>query len=776
MKRYEESQLRPHFLESHGDSGIYTPEFFRISNPEASRSLKELMESRPSIKVTDTIHSQLCELVKAQNPAKRFTLEQLREQVVTHLNGTPEWAYGVWVYFPWNDRLVHILDEPEFVLMRTNRNRNKITTAEQEVLATKKIGVIGLSVGQSVSLTLAMERGFGELRIADFDDLEITNLNRLRAGIHHLGVRKTVIVAREIAEIDPFLRVIPFHEGIHEHNLELFLTGGGPLDVLIDECDSVDIKIACRLAAKKHHIPVLMEASDRGTIDVERFDLEPDREVLHGFVKHLDLSRLKDLKTSEEKLPYMLPIAGVETLSSRMKASALEIGQTINTWPQLASAVMLGGGITADVCRRLLLNQFKSSGRYFIDVESLIGDAPLPGWQSSDGTELTIEYMQQSVSALHPQFTGAIEVDASAMHHIIRAAQLAPSPGNNQPWKWFEQNSILWLFHDPKRAHSFGNIANMASYMAMGAALENVSLAAAEKNLEAVFQLFPKGIASNLVAQVHFTSLAHPATDGLAGFIESRCTNRLKGNGTAVASEPLSAAAIAAAAISGATLHCLSNPGEILAMAEIIAQADRLRVFIPEGHYDLFEREMRWSNPEAKHAGDGIDITSFGLSLSASFGMRMARDPQVMQLLHAWNGGQGLAKISKDAVLSFGTVGLITMPDFNSTSCILAGRAAERVWLSLTAHGVAMQPMLSPLLHFARLQVDPSSMPQDIQSQFRDLQMRFNQLWAIPECTQVPLFLFRMGYAPAPPVPAYRLPLHQIFFTDREDFWLHERG
>ena len=40
------------------------------------------------------------------------------------------------------------------------------------------------------------------------------------------------------------------------------------------------------------------------------------------------LPRLKDLKTSEEKLPYMLPIAGVETLSGRMKASALEVGQS----------------------------------------------------------------------------------------------------------------------------------------------------------------------------------------------------------------------------------------------------------------------------------------------------------------------------------------------------------------------------------------------------------------------------------------------------------------
>jgi tRNA A37 threonylcarbamoyladenosine dehydratase len=62
---------------------------------------------------------------------------------------------------------------------------------------------MGLSVGQSVSLALAMERSFGELRIADFDELDLSNINRIRTGVYNLKIQKTVIVAREIAEIDP---------------------------------------------------------------------------------------------------------------------------------------------------------------------------------------------------------------------------------------------------------------------------------------------------------------------------------------------------------------------------------------------------------------------------------------------------------------------------------------------------------------------------------------------------------------------------------------------
>ena len=47
--------------------------------------------------------------------------------------------YGVWVYYPWAQKLVHILDEEEFAIVRTNRNKYKITEQEQQTLATKKI-------------------------------------------------------------------------------------------------------------------------------------------------------------------------------------------------------------------------------------------------------------------------------------------------------------------------------------------------------------------------------------------------------------------------------------------------------------------------------------------------------------------------------------------------------------------------------------------------------------------------------------------------------------
>ena len=340
----------------------YKPLFFKLIDSEQKKAFQTLIETKENLQVFDHIHSQVIELVKCLQPTIVFLPPtELEKAVESKFQGNSTDDYGVWIYYPWNGKIVHLLDEDEFIVVRTNRNKHKITTQEQQHLSHKKIGVMGLSVGQSVSLTLAMERGFGELRIADFDELDLSNINRIRTGVQNLKIKKTVIVAREIAEIDPFLNVVCFEEGITATNLDTFLEG---LDLLIDECDSFDIKINSRKKAKSLGIPVLMEGSDRGTIDIERFDLEPERPVLHGMVEHLDMEKYASLTTMDERIPYMTAVTGVETLSPRMKASAIEIMSTISTWPQLASAVTYGGGVTADLARKILLGNLSVSGRF----------------------------------------------------------------------------------------------------------------------------------------------------------------------------------------------------------------------------------------------------------------------------------------------------------------------------------------------------------------------------------------------------------------------------
>lgn len=346
---------------------VCKPLVFNLENELQKRELQELISSNTGLRIFDEIQIQIKDLIKCRNPKIKFSEELLEQYYDEYVQDNNLDEYGVWVYYPWSHNLVHLLNEKEFIEVRTNRNKHKITQEEQDLLATKKVGVIGLSVGQSVALTLAMERSFGELRIADFDTLELSNLNRIRTGVHNLSVPKTVTVAREIAEIDPYLKVTCFNEGIRENNMDTFFNDGGSLDVLIDECDSLDIKIKVRLKARELKIPVLMDTSDRGMLDIERFDLEPERPIFHGLVEN-DISVFLDDVNSVDFFELALKILDENKISSRMRSSIKEVGQTICTWPQLANDVIMGGGVTGNVTRELLLNGKVKSGRFYFDI------------------------------------------------------------------------------------------------------------------------------------------------------------------------------------------------------------------------------------------------------------------------------------------------------------------------------------------------------------------------------------------------------------------------
>lgn len=351
---------------------IFTPVFFYPNRAEDQEALQQLLQAHPHIRVYDELAGQLRELVKIQHPTRRLSEAETVTAIAAHLNGVPEEQYGVWVYYPWTYKLVHLLDKEEFIALRTSRNMHKITAEERDTLGRKKIGVIGLSVGQTIALTLAMERVCGELRLADFDDVELTNMNRLRTTVDNLGTPKVIVAAREIAEMDPFLTVKIYQDGATEQNLDSFLTEGGKLDVLVEECDGIDVKILSRQKARSHGIPVVMDTNDRGMLDIERFDLDPEYPLLHGLIPPVeDLGMLKHL-SNEEKIPILGPMAGMAHMSPRMKYSLGEIGKTITTWPQLASSVMLGGALVTDTCRRILLDQLRSSGRYYVDFDQLI--------------------------------------------------------------------------------------------------------------------------------------------------------------------------------------------------------------------------------------------------------------------------------------------------------------------------------------------------------------------------------------------------------------------
>jgi len=751
----------------------YKPLIFNLVDPVQKNAFEELLQQKNNLQVYDHIYTQVEELIKCLNPTIVFLPPtELQKAVANHFGNINESEYGVWVYYPWTNKLVHLLNEEEFAIVRTNRNKHKITIKEQATLSTKKIGVMGLSVGQSVSLTLAMERGFGELRIADFDELDLSNINRIRTGVFNIKLKKTVIVAREIAEIDPFLNVVCFEDGITENNLDDFLTGNGKLDLLIDECDSFDIKINSRTKAKALGIPVLMEGSDRGTIDIERFDLEPTRPVLHGMVAHLDMSKYSSLTTMDERIPYITAVTGVETLSPRMKASAIEIMATIATWPQLASAVTYGGGITADLARKILLGNLNTSGRFFIDIDELIQD-PLAEQKLTEPKliePLSTAQIQDFISR-HQILPNGDEFDLPEviLDELISAAGKAPSGGNNQPWRWHYQNGLLHLFLEESAAQAYLDPHFISSYTSIGAAIENLLLKAASQNLNTKWQLTPQ-LAPSHIAWFAFKNSNETASEDLtlAEQINLRHTNRKIGPKQEIETSLLEQLSELTYKVEGAKLTWITAPEQIKILAGISIHTDLLRMFIDEAHFDFIHREMRWDLDEVNQTEDGIGIHTLDLSNNDQIGIRLIKDKRAVDFLQKIDGGSGFKRLTMQQFMSSSAIGLISMPNPTAKDFIAGGMAAEKLWLGATALNLQIHPVNVPLIFFYKNSIEQNlNIPEKEKGILTQLENNFKHIFTLEPQEQA-IFMFRIFKATPSPERTIRKSKAKIFSVGRD--------
>jgi len=673
----------------------YRASLFLLARNKDRQRLQNLLDQGIVQEIHDTLRDQIGELLETRFPARSWAPLELSHAVDAFLDDRGPASVGTWAWFPWSRRLVLLLDEQEFVELRTSRNRYKITPDEQAALAHRRVGIVGLSVGQSVALTIALERCAGTLRLADFDALGLSNLNRLRASVHEIGVPKVLITARQIAEIDPYLRVECFGEGITMDTLDDFFDKAGRLDLLIDECDDLEMKFAMRRAARSRGVPVLMDTSDRGLLDIERFDREPQRPLFHGRVDETPGDRLHAL-TQAERVPLVADIIGRESLSARATASLFEVGHSIPTWPQLASSVALGGGVACDAARRILLGDLLDSGRFHVDLDEIVRDG--------EGAHRE-PVVRKTTASLAQQDGVRLPERPVHMEEIVAAAVTAPSGGNCQPWRFLAEGSRLWVLVDRARAASFLDFESTAAMAALGAATENAVLAAHAGGRRPALRLFPEALREpDALACLDFDGPSTETSnfDSLYEAVAQRCTNRRLAERRPLSQEVQSRLLDAAASIPGARLQLVTAPDEMEALGEILGAGDRVRFLEQRLHREMMS-ELRWDPEEALTSRDGIDLETLELSAADRVGVQMCRSWTAMQALQRFGGGVALTRGTRKAVAAASALGLVTVSGTDAADFFRGGRAMQRVWLTATSHRLAVQPLASLPYLFARL-------------------------------------------------------------------------
>ncbi|MDE2031031.1 MAG: ThiF family adenylyltransferase, partial [Patescibacteria group bacterium] len=264
-----------------------------------------------------------------------------------------------YVYYPWNFSMVKIVKKNDYLELKTNRNRDLITKKEQDKLRDTKIAVFGMSVGSNISLVLTQAGISNNIVIADFDELDTTNLNRIIAGTHQIGLNKTIIASRRIYEDNPFAKVTSLVKGATKKNVEKLLKEK-KIDIIVEEVDNLSFKIDTRKLAIKYKVPVVMitDNGDGVVLHVERYDL--------GYKKifNKDIPYWDDILSKPPSMELMGNVimndivGGVKNIDLKMLKSVDKVlKKELVSWSQLGSAAILGGVVATVMIKKIINNE-----------------------------------------------------------------------------------------------------------------------------------------------------------------------------------------------------------------------------------------------------------------------------------------------------------------------------------------------------------------------------------------------------------------------------------
>lgn len=339
----------------------YKPKFI------SKNQFRRFLTSHQKAILVDAFSKQVKELFLIRNP--RYASEQ--KERIYQMKEFKKYAKSkkgsyIYVYYSWNNHLVKTVDASDYFVLKTNRNRDLITETEQKKLYNYRIAIFGMSVGSNIAFVLTQAGISKEITIADFDDLDTTNLNRVLGGVHQIGLNKTILAARKIYEDNPFAKVNILSKGINEKTLKNILVKK-KIDCMIDEIDAIPMKIIIRKLAIEHKIPVLM-ATDNGdgiVLHIERYDMGYKKifhKNLNYWQKKLALFAVE--KRGDKKLAGGVImddiVGGAHLVDPKMLQSVKKVlDKKLVSWSQLGSAAILGGVYVTFALKQIILGRDK---------------------------------------------------------------------------------------------------------------------------------------------------------------------------------------------------------------------------------------------------------------------------------------------------------------------------------------------------------------------------------------------------------------------------------
>ena len=270
---------------------------------------------------------------------------------------------------------------------------------------------------------------------------------------------------------------------------------------------------------------------------------------------------------------------------------------------------------------------------------------------------------------------------------ILDAGVQAPSGDNSQPWQFAIENDSILVFNIPGLDNPIFNFRQRGSYVAQGAVIENMVVAAGHFGYSAHVEIFPDFARPELTAVVTLAPSV-PKEDLLYAAIYERSTNRKKYADTQLTDEQRTAILDTIEEITGVQLFLTENAQQKQILGRAVSMNE---VVMLENHelHDYFFGDVRWSEKEEKEKKSGLYVKTMELAPPQKLIFKLLSSWPVAQVLNALGIARFIAKENAKSYSSGAAIGVIVVSN-KDQNFVLTGRAMQRVWLKVTTMGLSM--------------------------------------------------------------------------------------
>jgi molybdopterin/thiamine biosynthesis adenylyltransferase/nitroreductase len=600
-------------------------------------------------------------------------------------------------------------DEDLFFREAFSRNLGLISEVEQDVLRNARVAIAGMGgVGGSHLITMT-RAGVGRFNLAEYDTFEAANINRqYGAKTSAFSKPKLDTMVDEAMDINPYLSMELFHEGVNKDNISDFLRD---VDVVLDGIDffAFDARRLLFNAAYERGIPVVT-AGPLG-FSTALLVFMPGK---MSFEEYFDFQ--EGMSDYDKIVRFLVGLSPKGLHADYTDPGKVDLVR--HSGPSFIIGCLLSSAAASMEAVRILLKRPGVSPvphyRQFDIYHGKTARGKISGGNKNPLQKMKIHMVKSKVAyglKRHAPFKGIDElaedvrkkgVTSEFLDTLIEAGVQAPSGDNVQPWVFRKRKDGLDLYADFSADTSFFNYRQFATLIACGAAAENISLLAAASGLKTQLQWAPDKEQPEHIAQFTFTQGEGDSAAGeYSSSIWQRSTNRRPFNTMPLAADVVQEMHDATQKYEGIQLSVFTQRQKIKEAAQLVYTADRIRAERRDLH-EHFMKMVRFTPDAMLSTGDGLSLKNLEAGFGGEQFLKSTREWSVMNAANSLGMSRVIAGAAKKGILASGGVGLLFSEGTEDVDYLEGGRALQKIWLMLEHKGIRFQPMTAVTLFWMR--------------------------------------------------------------------------